>query len=389
MEKMHATYPSDKETSIFFALALNAAADKADKTYSKQKRAGEILSSLYPNEPNHPGIVHYIIHTYDVPELAKLALPAARRYASVAPSSAHALHMPTHIFIRLGLWNESIQSNLTSIASAQCYATEAGIKGHWDEELHGLDYLVYAHLQNGNNKQAMKQWEYLKTIHQVEPVNFKVAYAFAAIPSRYLLENRLWKEAANLEPDHANLDWKNYPWQKAIFIYTRLLGDVNTGDLAAAKRELAELNRLHELLKLKDPYQANQVLIQIRSSEAWINFKEGNVTKAVQQMQVAADMEDKTGKHPVTPCEVVPQRELQGELYMQLKDPVKALQAYEANLANNPNRFNGLYGAGLAAAKSGNIEKAKEYYGRLIATVDTSTTARPEFVVAKRYLETH
>src|SRR5688572_12098473 len=136
MEKLHATYPSDKETSIFFALALNAAADKADKTYSKQIKAGKILSSLYPNEPDHPGIVHYIIHTYDVPELAKLALPAARRYASVAPSSAHALHMPSHIFIRLGLWNESIQSNLSSIASAQCYATEAGIEGHWDEELH-------------------------------------------------------------------------------------------------------------------------------------------------------------------------------------------------------------------------------------------------------------
>ena len=235
----------------------------------------------------------------------------------------------------------------------------------------------------------MKQWKYLEAIHHVEPVNFKVAYAFAAVPSRYLLENRLWKEAANLEPVHANLSWEHYPWQKAVFVYTRLMGAVNTGDLPAAKLGFADLNRLHELLKAKDPYQANQVLIQIRSSEAWINFKEGNVTAAMQQMQVAADMEDKTGKHPVTPCEVLPQRELQGDLYMQLKDPVKALQAYELNLANNPGRFNGLYGAGIAAEKSGNIGKAKAYYAQLVGGVDTSAAVRPEVALAKRYLETH
>src|SRR5688500_15993879 len=198
MEALYKDYPKDKETAIFYALALNAAADPADKTFAKQKQAGTILNALYPEGADHPGIVHYIIHTYDSPELAHLALPAARRYASVAPSSAHALHMPSHIFTRMGLWKEGIHSNLASVASAQCYADSAGIKGHWDEELHGMDYLVYGYLQKGDNANAKKQYDYLNTISVVSPTNFKVAYAFAAIPSRYVLENKMWKDAANL-----------------------------------------------------------------------------------------------------------------------------------------------------------------------------------------------
>jgi hypothetical protein len=180
MENLYAAYPTDKEAAIFYALSLTAAADPADKSFAKQKKAGAILASLYPAEPDHPGIVHYIIHTYDSPELAHLALPAARKYASVAPSSAHALHMPSHIFTRLGLWDECINSNLVSVSSAKCYAEEAGIKGHWDEEIHGLDYLVYGYLQKGDNIHAKEQWDYLKTIDVVSPLNFKVAYAFAS-----------------------------------------------------------------------------------------------------------------------------------------------------------------------------------------------------------------
>ena len=192
MENIYTKYPNDKEAAIFYALSMDAAADPTDKTFQKQKKAGSILESLYPDQPNHPGIIHYIIHTYDYPGLAELALPAARRYASVAPSSAHALHMPSHIFTRLGLWDEDIKSNLASVSSAQCYAKAAGINGHWDEELHGLDYLVYAYLQKGENDLAKEQLEYLKTINEIEPLDFKVAYALAAIPSRYLLENKMW-----------------------------------------------------------------------------------------------------------------------------------------------------------------------------------------------------
>lgn len=243
MAKLSAAYPNDKEAAVFYALALNAAADPADKAFSKQKKAGAILNALSPKQPNHPGIVHYLIHTYDSPELATLALPAARKYASVAPSSAHALHMPSHIFTRLGLWDECIQSNQASVSSAQCYAEAAGIKGHWDEELHGLDYLVYAHLQKGENGLAKAQWDYLATMKEVTPLNFKVAYAFAAIPARYLLENKRWKEAADLQVNYANVPWKEFQWQEAIIHFTRLMGSVHAGSMDSAKAEWRQLNR--------------------------------------------------------------------------------------------------------------------------------------------------
>jgi tetratricopeptide (TPR) repeat protein len=388
MEKLYATYPSDKEAAIFYALALNAAADPADKSFSKQKKAGSILNALYPKEPNHPGIVHYLIHTYDSPELAELALPAARKYASVAPSSAHALHMPSHIFTRMGLWNECIQSNLASVSSAKCYAEAAGIKGHWDEELHGLDYLVYAYLQKGENQLAKQQWDYLKTIREVQPMNFKVAYAFAAIPARYVLENKDWKEAANLPIQNAIIPWKDFQWQKAIVHFARLLGSVHTDQFDSAQAELKELQRIHNrLLEQKDAYKANQVQIQIKAAEAWIQFKAGKKEEALRLMREAADLEDKTEKHPVTPGEVIPARELLGDLLMQLNQPDKALEAYEMNLKKHPNRFNGLYGAGLAAEKAGNPQLAAAYYQQLTQVVDMANATRPELKTVQLYLK--
>lgn len=388
MEKLSADYPDDKEAAIFYALSLNAAADPADKSYSKQKKAGSILNALYAREPDHPGVVHYIIHTFDSPELASLALPAARRYASVAPSSAHALHMPSHIFTRLGIWQECINSNLESVASAQCYAESAGIKGHWDEELHGIDYLVYAYLQKGDNKQAKRQWDYLKTVREVQPVNFKVAYAFAAVPSRYLLENKLWKEAAALSVAPANFRWADYPWQESMIRFTRLLGSVNTGDGSSANRELAALKKAQQnLLEQKDLYKAGQVEIQIRASEAWIFFMGGNRSKAIASMTLAADLEDKTAKHPVTPGEVIPARELLGDLLMKMNEPARAFIAYEDDLKKHPNRFNGLYGAGLAAEQSGRPDKARYYYEKLVAMVEPSNSGRREIVMARDYLK--
>lgn len=388
MAKLHTDYPDDKEAAIFYALALVAAADPADKSFEKQKKAGTILNALYPGEPNHPGIVHYIIHTYDSPELAELALPAARKYASVAPSSAHALHMPSHIFTRLGLWSECIQSNLASVASAQCYAAEAGIKGHWDEELHGLDYLAYAYLQKGENELAKKQWGYLKTIHEVNDLNFKVAYAFAAIPSRYVMENKLWKEAAHLKSDYENFPWKNFQWQEAIIHFARLMGSVHTGMMDSAKTEWRVLNNIYDTLtKQKDAYKANQVQIQMKTGEAWILFKEGNNKDALTLMNLAADMEDKTEKHPVTPGEVIPARELLGDMLLQLNKPELALLAYEANLKKRPNRFNGLYGAGLAAERAGNLEKADFYYRQLLTVANPDSSNRAELASVKKFLK--
>ena len=387
MENLHTEYPKDKEAAIFYALALNASADPADKSFTKQKKAGSILNTLYPGEPNHPGIVHYIIHTYDSPELAEMALPAARKYASVAPSSAHALHMPSHIFTRLGLWSECINSNLASVSSAQCYAESAGIKGHWDEELHGMDYLVYAYLQKGENDLAKKQLDYLNTINEVYPINFKVAYAFAAIPSRYLLENKNWQEAANLNIKK-NFPWENFLWQKAIIHFTRLIGSVHIGDIDSAKAELKELNRIHDrLLGQKDTYKANQVQIQIKTAEAWMRFKEGKNNEALILMNLAADMEDKTEKHPVTPGEVIPARELLGDMLLQMNKPDEALKAYEADLKKHRYRFNGLYGAAIAAERGNNFEKANTYYQQLTSIAYSTNSNRPELETARLFLK--
>jgi hypothetical protein len=388
MKKLHADYPGDKEATIFYALALDAAADPGDKSYSKQKQAGSLLNSLYPGEPNHPGIVHYIIHTYDSPELAKLALPAARNYASVAPSSAHAQHMPSHIFTRLGLWEESINSNLASIAAAQCYAESVRNKGHWDEELHGIDYLVYAYLQKGENDAAKKLWDYLNTFEEVNPVNFKVAYAYAAVPSRYLLENKLWKEAASLQIPHQNFPWKEFPWREGIIHFTRLLGSVHSNNKRSAINELKELKQIHaKLLEKKDAYKANQILIQVKASEAWMMFNEGKNDEAIKLMNLAADMEDKTEKHPVTPGEVIPARELLGDMFLQMEQPRKALEAYEATLKKQPNRFNALYQAGLAAQQSGNPEKAELYYRKLLTFSDPASASRPELALIRQFLK--
>lgn len=388
MEKIYTDYPNDKEAATFYSLALTASADPTDKSFANQKKAGAILKTLYPGNPDHPGVVHYIIHAYDSPELAPMALDAARKYASVAPSSAHALHMPSHVFTRLGLWTECITSNLASVSSAQCYAEQSGIKGHWDEEMHGLDYLMYAYLQKGENEQAQKQWDYFRSIKEVSPVNFKVAYAFASIPSRYLLENRQWKEAASLVSHESIVNWEKFPWQRAIIHYTRALGAVHTGRTDSARAELKRLKVIHDtLLAQKDMYKANQLQVQVYTTEAWILFKEGENNEAINLMTAAADMEDKTQKLPVTPGEMIPARELLGDMLFEMKKYPEALAAYEADLKKQPNRFNGLYGAGIAAERSNNKEKARSYYQQLLNIANSPGANRAELVTAKAFLE--
>ncbi|HVU95282.1 MAG TPA: hypothetical protein VHE34_08665 [Puia sp.] len=419
MDTLYHAYPDDKEAVILYTLALTAAADPADKGRSKQRKAGAILTNLYRQMPDHPGIIHYIIHTYDYPELAELALPVAKRYAEVAPSSAHALHMPSHIFTRLGLWDEDIRSNLVSVDAAKCYAQAAGIRGHWDEELHGLDYLVYAYLQRGQDSLALQLRDYLATIDTVYPLNFKVAYAFAAIPVRYVLERRDWAAAARLtvqrdpEPRAGSgaglaagsalrqdadpggslavgpkgFPWKDYPWQEAIVHFARGLGAAHTGRLDSAAAELAALGRIHDrLLAGKDAYKAGQVQIQQKAVEAWMAFSAGRVRDAVAAMLMAADLEDSTEKHPVTPCEMIPARELLADLLLAAERPGEALRQYEADLRGHPRRFNGVYGAGLAAWKAGDKEKAKGYFRALITIADTVGCNREELRQARTIL---
>jgi len=354
MDKIYKSYPDDKEAAVFYALALSAAVDPADKTYARQRKAFDLLSPIFQQQPLHPGVAHYIIHNMDYPGLAELALPAARKYASIAPASAHAQHMPSHIFIRLGLWDESIKSDLASVASAQCYADKAKIKGHWDEELHGLDYLVYAYLQKKDDVSAKNQVTYLKSIHEVYPPNFKVAYAFAAIPARYALERKDWKMAAGLQLQPANFPWKNFPWQEAIIHFARSLGHVHLNNLNEAELELGQLKGLYQTLsRQKDKAnEAAYVDVQIKASEAWIELKKGNANLAKELMMAAADKEDAMEKHPVTPGSVLPARELLGEMLLELNEPVLAVDAFEKDLKVNPNRRNGSIGLSLAKQKT-------------------------------------
>lgn len=386
-QKIFETYPDDKEAAIFYALALDASADPADKTFSRQKKAGDILNSIFVQEPNHPGIAHYIIHNYDYPEIAELGLSAARKYAAIAPASAHAQHMPSHIFTRLGLWDESIQSNMNSVSSAQCYAERSRIKGHWDEELHGLDYLLYACLQKASDDKALEQMKYLMSIKEVFPKNFKDAYSFAAMPARYALERRDWTAAAKLYLQPVDFPWDKFLWEKANVNFARLLGAVHTNRLPDARKELAQLQSIHAgLTQANENYKANLVLIQLKAGEAWIKLKEGQKDAAIALMKEAADMEDATAKHPVTPGEILPARELLGDMYLEARDFAKALVAYEADLARHPNRFNGLYGAATALERSGDAKGANQYYAQLLAMTATSESDRPQMRTVHAYV---
>ena len=388
MKEMYAANPDDTEVAVFYALALRASALPTDKTYKVQREAGKILDALFEKEPNHPGIAHYIIHSYDYPELAELGLTTARRYAEIAPSSAHAQHMPSHIFTRLGLWEESINTNINSASSATCYAESVAPGSHWDEEVHAMGYLVYSYLQTGDNANALEQYNYLKSFEEVFPPNFKIAYTAAAIPARIAIENKNWEEAAKIElPSNLGLAWESFPWQKAILHFTRAMGAIHTSDLKLAKNEIILLKSFQrELVALDDAYKANQVGIQIKTAEAWYALAKGNEEEALLAMKMAVTMESKTSKHPVTPGEVIPADELFADMLMALKKPQQALAAYELNLKRRPNRFNGIYGAAIAAKKSGNQEKANQYFKKLIALTKNSNSTRSEVEEAKKFI---
>ncbi len=386
MKQLYEKYRDDKEAAIFYALSLFATANSKDKTYAKQRKAGQILESIFPDQPNHPGIAHYIIHHYDHPELAKLALNTARRYADIAPASAHAQHMPSHIFTRLGLWDESIESNLNSASSAQCYAGETNMDGHWSREIHAMDYLVYAYLQKGDNNSANEQIENWKTINIVSP-STSSPYNFGAIPIRMVLENKEWNKAAKLNYHVTSHQWKEFPWEKSLLHFARAIGSSRIGDINVAGKELDSLVSFHNELVIKeDEYRANQVLVQVKVIQGLIQHAKGNNDKAIYLIREASELEEITGKHPVTPGEVLPARELLGDILMKLKRPSEALEEYEKNLKRSPNRFNGLYGAAVAAEQSGNKEKALKYFEQLLKLTENSNSDRLELVKAKAFI---
>jgi tetratricopeptide (TPR) repeat protein len=387
MEQVYRRYPQDREAAIFYALSLLGTALPTDKSFANQKQAAEILNRVLPAEPEHPGVAHYIIHSFDYPQLAQLALPAARSYAKIAPSSPHALHMPTHIFTRLGLWQESIQSNLASAAAAKNHVAKTHSGAASFDQLHAMDYLAYAYLQGGQDQKAKGVFDELGQISKLDLENFAAAYAFAAIPARYTLERRRWEEAAKLTLHPRAFPWKQFPYAEAITWFARAVGAARSGDTTAARQDVEKLAAIQQaLVQAKDTYWADQVEIQRRAAAAWLALAEGDREKALALMRAAADLEDSTEKHPVTPGSILPAREMLGDLLLETGQPAKALVEFEASLRNAPNRFNGLSGAARAAAASGDRKKAAEYYAQLVKLCEKAEGARPELQKAKAFL---
>lgn len=388
MKELYVKYTGDVETAVFYSLAILATADLNDKTYSKQKESGEILEDLFKTNPNHPGIAHYIIHNYDSPELANLALKTARQYSVIAPASAHAQHMPSHIFTRLGLWDESIKSNIDSANSAVCYAESVNPNASWVSEIHAIDYLVYAYLQLGDNAKAKLEMDKVKEIKEVFPKDhFASAYALIAIPARLAVENKNWELATKLELPNTNLDWGKATWPKAILHFSRALGFTNTGNSLAAQKELEILISLRDRLNEDENiYESGQVTIQIEAIKGWIEYSKGNADKAIEYMKLASNLESETSKAAVTPGEIIPADELLADLYLALNRPEDALKAYKLNLKGHPSRFNGIYGAAKAAQQLNDTKLTAYYFEKLIKLSENVNSSRPEISEAKEFL---
>jgi hypothetical protein len=377
MEQLVQRYPADREAAVFYALTLNVTALPTDKTYDQQLKAAAILEKVFAEQPEHPGVAHYLIHSYDYPPIAGRGLPAARRYASIAPSAPHAQHMPSHIFTRRGFWQESIASNRASAAAATDHLNH----------LHAMDYLAYAYLQGAQDREAKRVLDEVRALGKVKIEHFVSAYALAAIPSRYALERGQWAEAATLALYPSEFPWSRFPQSEAILVFARALGAARSGNVTAAKDDLSKLQSFRDALaSAKQGYWSEQVEIQWRIVSAWIARAEGKNEEAVRLLRAAAAAEDATEKHPVTPGPILPARELLGELLLELGEPKQALAAFEHSMTAEPNRFKGTYGAARAAERSGDMVKAKAYYAKLAEITKNADTERPELREAKAFL---
>ncbi len=388
MDRVRRQSPSDGEAAIFYALALIAVgqANATDTTFAYQKRADSILEPLFRREPRHPGLAHYLIHTNDVPQLAAHGLYAARRYAQIAPDVPHAQHMPSHIFTRLGAWDDAIASNIRAAAAARAYEIQRGLNAMWDQRTHALDYLAYAFLQEGRDTAARR----VAAEAAAAPAGFPAGslpheYAIAAIPARVALERGAWGEAARLAIRPA----PEWPAAEAITHFARAIGAARGGDTAAARQELVALAQIESTLTASagpQAYWAGQVAIQRLAAGAWLELVTGDTATAVLHAGQAADREDATQKHPVTPGAVLPARELEGDLLLVVGKPAAAAQAYATALALSPNRARSLFGLARTAELTGDRPTALARYREFLKLMAKAEGGRPELAIARRAL---
>ena len=389
MHQLRDTYPDDFEVQAFYAFAVLAAgyAMPNDTTLSKQLEAAALLEKLWKQNPNHPGVVHYLIHCYDYPALAQRGLAAAQSYASIAPWVPHALHMPSHIFTRLGMWDESIAANGASAEASRAYATMRHRDATEAEELHALDYMVYSYLQEARDTEAKKIVDLAAKVRKTNPeLEFSAAYALAAIPTRYAFERNDWASAATLTVPNLP-HWSSFPFMEALIEYGHALGRAHTGDLDGARKAIARMQQLRDATKdSKFDYFKNHLDLQMQAASAWVAASEGKKSEAIEMLRHAADAEDILGKHPVSPGAFVPVREQLGSLLLEVGQAKHAQQEFEAALKIYPGRFRGLYGAARAAEQNGDKESASRYYAKLAAQTTKAASSRDELNHVREFL---
>jgi tetratricopeptide (TPR) repeat protein len=375
MEGLAQKYPDDDEAQIAYAITLNTSASPADKTYAQQMKGAAILEPMSKRLPHHPGITHYLIHLYDYPATAAKGLDAANRYAKVAPAAPHAQHMPSHIYTRVGYWKESIASNIASARAAKADKEPA-------DQLHGMDYLVYAYLQLAQDKKALEVIDEMNTVTGFNPNVRAATFALAASPARYMVERGDWKGASELEVRSTPAAFVD-----AITHFARAIGAARSGKPDAAKADVVKLAELRDKLRVaKDAYWTEQVDIQWQVTSAWLLYAEGKHEEALKAMSAAADAEDQTEKSPVTPGPLAPARELYGYMLLERGMAKEALVTFEATQAKEPNRYHGFAGAAQAAEKLGDSAKAKQNYQKLIALAATADSDRPEVAAARKFM---
>lgn len=376
LEQLVAKYPDDSEAAILHGLVLSATFDPADKQYTNQLRAARQLEPLFKKHPDHPGVAHYLIHSYDYPPLAPQGLPAAQRYSKIAPAAAHAQHMPSHIFTRVGAWKDSVDANAASVKADG---------GRTWNTLHGYDYMVYAHLQLAQDGAARAVHGSVDAL-QVRPDHFAAAYAYASIPARLALERGDWASAARLPltPAVDAYAWAKYPQAEASNAYARALGAAALKDGAAVEAESARLQRLRDRAgELKLGYWVEQISIQQDVVRGFAAFKAGRADAGLPALRAAADREDASEKHAVTPGPLLPARELLAAALLQHGDAASALREFEAVLRKEPNRLRALAGAALSAERSGDAQKAKDYSAKLAAQTGQADAGLPAMQLAR------